>query len=375
MKKRKIELDILRIVACLMVFMLHTTLFSDQLVDFSQVGRKACLLYTPAWGGVWLFFLLSAYFSGAVFFENDDTYTWKNILKFYLSKFIKIGIPTYFYCFLLIVTNYTTYYRNKTIMLQILTFTYNGAEGVDGIGALWFVSTLMQLVLLTPLLCYLLHRLDQKIEKPLLWKLIIGALVLAGLAYRIKILNTEYPWYEWVYTFSPANLDIYICGLLCNILCKQKQKESSIAIKGLVSMLMLLVIGSNTYIYYLGNTGNLRMIFAYQNVYPSFYILAFLFFVVGFHSNNPAKSREGAQQRPNSIPLLLSKLSGYTFQFYLWHSFILHQIYALIKVTNPFATHIRLLFYTGVISFILSVFFENAFCLISKPYLQKIKEL
>lgn len=51
MKSRKIELDIIRIIACAMVFMLHTLGFSKELIDFSKEGLKVCWFYTPAWGG------------------------------------------------------------------------------------------------------------------------------------------------------------------------------------------------------------------------------------------------------------------------------------------------------------------------------------
>ncbi len=373
-KSRKMELDVIRIVACLMVFMLHTLICTKQLVDFSKEGMKVWWTYTPAWGGVWIFFFLSAWFSAGVFWKEDYKYTLSNVLRFYGTKIIKIGIPSYFFTFLLIITHYTTYWTNTDIMIRLFTFRFNGIGGVDGIGALWYISTLMQLFLLTPFLMMAIHKLFRRVKSRIVWKCLIGIIVLLGLGNRLLLLKYNITWYEWIYTFSLSNLDIYICGLLCHVLCSQKKKESAGWLKWMASAGMIAVIGSNTWIYYAGDYGNADCMMLYQYVYPSFYILALTFFTSVFHSNAPDRLEEGTERRgKRMIRTVITRLSGYTFWFYLWHSFVLPQIYQQIRVSGPVSTHLRLMGYTAVITLVLSIFFENAFSLLLRPMISRLK--
>lgn len=102
----------------------------------------------------------------------------------------------------------------------------------------------------------------------------------------------------------------------------------------------------------------------YQNVYLSVYIIILLFCVIGYHNSNAHKNKYGA---------IIAKLSGYTFWFYLWHSFVLHQIYEQISITGIMMTHIKLLLCGAVISLGLSVVFENACSLLLKPLLYRVQ--
>lgn len=162
MKRRRLELDVLRVIACLVVYIYHTVIVASQVVDFSSEGIKSFWINTPAWGGVWIFFFLSALFAGRAFLCSDYEYSLLNILKFYISKFLKIGIPTYFFAFLLIVSYHTSYVEKTDDIIRILTFRFNGTGSVAGIGALWYISSLMQLFFLTPLLCFIISKIYKK---------------------------------------------------------------------------------------------------------------------------------------------------------------------------------------------------------------------
>lgn len=321
-------------------------------------------------GGVWMFFLLSGYFSGCDFFANKYQYTIKRVFKFYLLKFVKIAVPSYFFVFLLIITQYSTYWKNTDTMIRILTFRFNGTGGVAGIGALWYVSTLMQLTFITPFLCFIFTKIYEKCKSCAFWRWIVGIIIICGFLWRIFLFMHRMPWQEWVYTFAASNLDIYCCGLLCNILCIRKRRESAIWMKLIAVLGVFLVIGSNMYIYYLGDNGSNRCIWMYQYIYPSLYILVLVFYIVVFHSNQVIKY--GKRRKIGNI--IIYKLSNYTFWFYLWHSFVLNQIYTQIQGTSPVVVHIKLLVYAASLSLLLVEFFESAFEKILSPYLQKIKD-
>lgn len=57
-KARKINtLDYVRVIATLMVFMLHTLIFTSQKVgvDLNEYFRRLFIFKAPAWAGVWIF--------------------------------------------------------------------------------------------------------------------------------------------------------------------------------------------------------------------------------------------------------------------------------------------------------------------------------
>lgn len=90
MKKNMLKcnpLNFLRVVAFFMVFFLHT--FPSSKIDFSF----CFIFHTPAWGGVFIFFILSGYLIGKGFFAGKYENTFKGSLKFILQRFIKIAPP------------------------------------------------------------------------------------------------------------------------------------------------------------------------------------------------------------------------------------------------------------------------------------------
>ena len=162
-KARKINtLDYVRVIATLMVFMLHTLIFTSQKVgvDLNEYFRRLFIFKAPAWAGVWIFFILSGYFAGKGFAENKYTLNMRGILRYYILRFIKIGIPTYFFVFLCCTLLYPDFiFSDKYVLLRMMTFTYNGVPGLDGIGATWYVSSLMQMYLIVPGIVFLLEKI------------------------------------------------------------------------------------------------------------------------------------------------------------------------------------------------------------------------
>lgn len=92
--------------------------------------------------------------------ENKYTLNMRGILRYYILRFIKIGIPTYFFVFLCCTLLYPDFiFSDKYVLLRMMTFTYNGVPGLDGIGATWYVSSLMQMYLIVPGIVFLLEKI------------------------------------------------------------------------------------------------------------------------------------------------------------------------------------------------------------------------
>ena len=53
-------------------------------------------------------------------------------------------------------------WENPIVLIRMLTFTYNGAPGINGLGHLWYISSAMQLYLIMPAVYLLIRNLPIK---------------------------------------------------------------------------------------------------------------------------------------------------------------------------------------------------------------------
>lgn len=162
--------------------------------------------------------------------------------------------------------------NNPDFLFKVLTFTYNGNPGFDGPGATWYVSTLLQLYLVAPFVCRVLHILFKNINEVrrqhIIALLLIFSCVALGLLSRYFSWKRGVDWYSQVYVPFYMNLDLYISGILLNyILPLEKSENSKALIKKICVYLFLLgFILFNIWIYYRENY------FVYQYILPSLYI-------------------------------------------------------------------------------------------------------
>jgi len=170
------------------------------------------------------------------------------------------------------------------VILHILTFTYNGAPGVTGIGVTWYISTVMQLYLLSPFLYFLVRKMNSKYTQLSLFLVI----VVAGLLLRLYLLHLGAEWYSKIYTLSLSNIDIFGCGLLLNALL-QENRPSSKRHAGLLTKVtavscLVSLIAVNCYLSF-QNTPSLTTV--YQYYLPSVYIIVCSFYVLAFSPPSP----------------------------------------------------------------------------------------
>ena len=127
----------------------------------------------------------------------------KGVLRFFWSRFLKVAPIYYVFCFLVgYFLSYDFMVAHPRVILHILTFTYNGAPGVTGIGVTWYISTVMQLYLLSPFLYFLVRKMNSKYTQLSLFLLI----VVAGLLLRLYLLHLGADWYSKIYTLSLSNI-------------------------------------------------------------------------------------------------------------------------------------------------------------------------
>lgn len=122
-------------------------------------------LFLPAWAAMWMLFALSGYLLGRKFYSHQCD-SWQDIGIFWKNRALRI-LPSY-YIFLLLVFLFVApaaFLQEKGLFaLRLLTCTYNGIPGLEGVGATWFVSVIIQLYLVAPLIYkFLLKKMSFKI--------------------------------------------------------------------------------------------------------------------------------------------------------------------------------------------------------------------
>lgn len=349
-KKHYVEIsnnfiDFLRVIATACVFILHTAIFTNQHGDVFAVPYTHPLR-TPAWGGVWIFFLLSGYLAARGFALQKYEYSLKGIALYYKRKIINIYIPTLFFIFICCILVFPTFLKdNPAVIVRLLSCTYNGAPGVDGIGATWFISTLMQLYILCPLFCKMIEMIR---ERKIVLIIVYAITALLGLSYRMIAYAYGLDWYITIYTPFYANLDMFICGILTYYLADAYRKKIYISASfekiSLYLLLLFIFINALTY----------HKFYIYAIIYPTAYILLVSLNLFVFYERkiSPASMMEK----------YITFLSSISFGFYLFHSLILHNLYAFLPVfKNIYLLHAELLICGAVISGIFAVGFNRIF--------------
>lgn len=145
MKQRDYKLDIVRIVACLMVVLMHSPMPNMELPNIIAVGNT--MITMPCIG---LFFIVSGYLLLPV----------KTSMKDFLTKRLgKVVWPTLvFTLFYIIVNTICDGGDIKSILRQLASIQF----GAQGNGVLWFMYTLIGLYLIAPIITPFIEKATRK---------------------------------------------------------------------------------------------------------------------------------------------------------------------------------------------------------------------
>ena len=326
-KNRVNVLAVLRVLAAMLVFILHARPYVEG-IDL-VTHPLMFLTFMPAWGGVWIFILISGYLMGQGFDSGryqicvDNCVKGKKILDFYYKRFLRIAPLYYLFCIFFELFSGRVIAENPWNLLRILTFTYNGADGTPGISHLWYVSLIMQLYLMAPFIYLLIRKITS-------FKVNVGVYVIMliiGLVTRIILAECEADWHRWIYSFVFCNLDIFVCGMLLaksKVLAGIDQKKGSIKkfCRGVSVILMIVLILYNCYNYAEGS--KVFDWYVYQNILPTFYILLSSLLIFLF-STEPKRVNKNYW-----ISRIIDWFASYTFAFYILHAGVLEYVKRMI---------------------------------------------
>lgn len=370
-KENRVDaLNALRVIATLSVFFLHTTIFEPDIGELFASGGLSFLWRTPAWSGVWIFFVLGGYFAGKGFASGRYSFSRKSILNYYLKKIKRIYIPTFCFLFLCAVLCFPDFFvANKGVLIKFFTFTYPGTPGVNGVGATWYVFTLFWLYLATPPIAYLLSKIRD--NKTIMW-IMIAVLSVVNILWRRYALHAQLDWFSRVYVPSIANLDLYVGGVVfayINTPPPNGEKGESppdtarIVRKVFAVFLTMIAFISNCYFYNQLSLGS-QIGASLPGYYYQTIWLAVCIVYIGAYDYPRVQNTQLSKSAILKNPLrIIDAFASIGFEFYLFHSLVLDRIapYVLAGKEMSWFLHIELLFVSGLITLILSIGFHSIF--------------
>ena len=296
-----------------MVVTLHWLIFAKphMRTDALWIG----VFYTPAWAGVWIFFLLGGYLAGRSFIYGRYKLTIPGIKRYYLRRIMRLAPPYYLFCLLCIIFFSPTFpFSSWFACLRIITFTYNGIPGATGLGATWYISTTMQLYILAPLVTIIIFKLKKYANIIFMLLLILG--------FSIRIISYLFNINPYItYTSFYGNIDIFFCGICINFM------QIKINMKNTYLYIYLFILIAIYMILYFKET--VLSMFIYQYILPSIYIV-----IVGMIIYNISKN---IHQNINKkfiyifMSKYINKISCISLGIYLWHS----NIFSSISIAMP----------------------------------------
>ena len=351
-------LNVLRMIAAMCVFVLHSTLFTDT----SFFGSDLTFIFrAPAWGGVWIFFLLGGYLAGKSFSTQRYSCNLTGAKKYYIKRVKKVLLPTWAFIFIVAVLAFPGFIpENPVTLYKIALSMYRGIPGVDGIGACWYIFVSVWFYLATPWFCKLMGLIQKKF-----YPLMFFVVWLVGMAFRFTARECFLDWYSVVYASVPGGADLYFAGVILAY-CTDRNLSAPARVnhnllKAAAYGVLLTLILSNCWIYNEGILHNPKMIEVYQYIYPSLYLLIASFYIVVLDMIPHPTSSQPQPYAQRILGYITSAFSNIAFEFYLFHSLVLNRISPYISGENALCRYLKLLLLAAVITIILSVGFHRAF--------------
>jgi len=374
-------INVLRVVACFMVLILHTLIHTKSmgfnLYAYEHTHPWIFLLKTPAWAGVWIFFILSAYLAGRGFFLGRYEYSARGFGRYYVKKVLRIIIPVYAFIILVCTLVFPKFlYENPIAIKRLLLFRYTGSPGVAGIGVLWYISTVMPIYILAPFICLALDKTLGVLckKKPTAGKLTAAALLLAivalGYVNRILLLRSGVGWYLKVYVSTLANFDLFLCGFLLNFITlkdnpqKKLPEWARLCVKIGISLLLTMVIAYTCYLYFVGEPYDASLLNRYRYHMPTAFLISVCLYLFAFDYEKPLRQAPLTLENTIKNPLrILDFLAGISFEIYMFHSVIYECIQPCFTPIETIGGHVGFI----LLGTLLSSLFGYAFHRIFQP--------
>ena len=217
-KNRVDFLNIYRFVAFLMVFCLHAKSFAPTGWNNSSLSW---LIYTPAWAGVWIFFVLSGYGIGYGFlFQRYPIVEIKDVFKFWWGRFKKIAPMYYLYLmfamFFVAPAILTPDKANVLLILKLLVFWYTPEADSFNLGIVWYLCTLIKLYFIAPFFWLIFRNIIHSKKEAFIAIIILIVVGFRARTFVKSIIEStgSGAWHIDIYKPFYMNLDLFFSGFL-----------------------------------------------------------------------------------------------------------------------------------------------------------------
>jgi peptidoglycan/LPS O-acetylase OafA/YrhL len=357
--KQRNALNVIRIIAAMMVFMLHCAAFETDLGLLLTKYKLSFLVFPSAWGGVWIFFIVGGYLAGLGFMQGRYELTISGIKRYYIRRIQKTVVPSIIYILLCVALVYPEFICNLPIVLfRLVFFSYYGAPGVDGIGATWYVSQLLFFYFISPLLACICLKLKEK-ENNVGIIIIIAFLAVLGLLYRHYGVKTGLDWKSRIYTPWYGNIDLFLSGFFLAFVKRNNNKH----LQPISDVVIAVLIVVNSYFNRLTNLGDPNAAVVCMYYFQSLYLLAVLFFLYSHSDDSPVVNEKEDYGVKGKVVVFVEYAAGFVFEFYLFHSLVLHIWAAYIQKfidTTSIVGHLEYQLLVAFITAFLSILYKEA---------------
>lgn len=314
--------SILKVLACYLVYTCHVAINVNSAYGYDKSKTWQILFRTPAWGGVWIFFIIGGFLFCNSFSSHKFVLSKQGLIHYYRGRFKSILLPTLVFISIAYIFNATSVNDFKSIpLLKFLVCLYNGIGGIPVIGLTWYVFTTMWLYLLAPALFLIVSKIRTRYHEKLKIDVILLLVVMIiGCLLRVIFRLCNLDWYSWIYTNPIANIDLFASGMLTYFILDDGFEFPNWG-KVLSAILLVALIVANQSMYFYGEERGIPFfITLYRYLYPSLYCLVIALVLISF-----GRLRTGK----NKVLHIIDAASNYTFAFYLWHAWVLSRIVLL----------------------------------------------
>ena len=337
-KKRNYVYDLLRVISCICIILIHTTGFLYNYKKDSILWWSGDIIQAIVRIALPIFVVLS----GALVLDTKD----ESNTYFYYKRFSKILIPFFIYNMLYLVFN-IYYVIGKFEINKIFLYMYMIIKG-SIYEHLWFVYMILGLYLCTPFIKVMCQHLSQT-ELKNLFILLTFIMIITTLlpSFNITIGITNITFSGWII--------YYLMGYILKNSNMLNEKRKTFYILGIVSFIIT-IIETRYHLLNLQGLYDLSITMYFQ------VIAVFLFF------NN---------LRVNINNKKLQFLSNYSFEVYIVHGAIMNSIerinnkFGLLN-SNSFLFNIIFIIMTIILSFISSYIVHNILVIPCTKLIDKI---
>ncbi|MCJ8281413.1 MAG: acyltransferase [Rivularia sp. ALOHA_DT_140] len=371
----------LRGFGCLMVVTIHCAPPRKSII-YNNIDLS-WLMFSHGAVAVWIFFILSGYLMGKVFYTKRYTADIKGVFKFWRNRILRI-FPLYYFAILILsifVYPEILKFDNWGYLFRLFTFTYHPYISFDVVkfnDVFWSLSTEIQFYLIIPFIYSLFHQkifsCDNRNFKINQKKIFISGILVIVVSLIIRSLLwisfnqeiTQDMGYAFKYWYTPliTNLDLFICGFLVNGFIQNNQfktKEEVIknnSIKSIITklsaviMIIVLYLFTAHHLYHQelwnlpNRNGGWRTLTTILILQPLTAIIT-SFFIFAFEKDIYDEFNQNQKLSFNTILInpirTLEVIGNLSYGIYIWHMPIITRTYDIFNSKIPIeAFYIRL---------------------------------